>query len=53
MKDNSNNKLSNYNNGIVDGVIFCEEEEKKLLHDNKPKSKEGIGKIFRFPDLNE
>lgn len=52
MKDN-NNKLSNYNNGIVDGVIFCEEEEKKLLHDSKPKSKLEIGKIFGFPDLNE
>lgn len=51
MKDNS--KFSNYTNGIVDGVIFCEEEEKKLLHDSKPKSKLEIGEIFRFPDLNE
>lgn len=51
MKDN--NKTSNYTNGIIDGVIFCEEEEKKLLHDNKTKSKMEIGEIFKFPDLNE
>ena len=41
-----------YNNGLIDGVIPCEEEEKKLRHENEPKSKRGIIDMFNFPNLN-
>ena len=41
-----------YSNGLIDGVIFCEEEEKKLRHENEPKQKSGITDIFNFPNLN-
>lgn len=48
-----NKKSENdYNNGLIDGVISCEEEEKKLRHENEPKSKSGITNIFNFPNLN-
>ena len=43
---------NDYNNGLIDGVIPCEEEEKKLRHENEPKSKSGITNIFNFPNLN-
>ena len=43
----------NYSNGIIDGVVPCEEEERKLRHDRKPKSKLAVGGMFKFPDLNE
>lgn len=46
-------KNSKHNNGIIDGVIYCEDEEKKLIHDNKSKSKRDISEMFKFPDLNE
>ncbi|EKY27403.1 hypothetical protein [Clostridium celatum] len=42
-----------YSNGIIDGVIPCEEEERKLRHDRKPRSKLAVGGMFKFPDLNE
>lgn len=48
MKDNVKK-----NNGIIDGVTPCEEEERKLRHGNNPKSKLDIGGMFKFPDLNE
>ncbi|MDU2123661.1 MAG: hypothetical protein E7E64_14125 [Clostridium celatum] len=42
-----------YSNGLIEGVIPCEEEEeKKLRHENEPKSKSGITDIFNFPNLN-
>ena len=48
-----NKKSGNeYNNGLIDGVNPCEEEEKKLRHENEPKSKSGITDIFNFPNLN-
>ena len=50
--DKNKNSIS-YDNGIIDGVIHCEDEEKKLIHNNKPRSKLGIGGMFKFPDLNE
>mgnify|MGYP001043848769 CR=1 FL=1 len=35
-----NKKSENdYNNGLIDGVIPCEEEEKKLRHENEPSQK--------------
>ena len=42
-----------YNNGLIDGVIPCEEEERKLRHGDEPKSKRGITDIFNFPNLNK
>ena len=48
-----NKKIKNvYSSGLIDGVIPCEEEEKKLRHENEPKSKSGITDIFNFPNLN-
>lgn len=41
-----------YNNGLIGGVIPCEEEENKLRHENEPKSKSIITDIFNFPNLN-
>lgn len=41
-----------YSNGLIDGVIPCEEEEKKLIHGNETKSKSRIIDIFNFPNLN-
>lgn len=53
MKIMINKKSENdYNNGLIDGVIPCEEEEKKLRHENEPKLKSGITDIFNFPNLN-
>ena len=41
-----------YNNGLIDGVIPCEEEERKLSLRDEKKSKSGITDIFNFPNLN-
>lgn len=46
-------KEVSYNNGLIDGVVVCEEEERKLQHNRNPKSKLDIGGMFKFPDLNE
>lgn len=43
----------NYNNGIIDGVIYCEDEERRLTHGKRQKSHNKFEDMFRFPDLNE
>lgn len=42
----------NYSDGLVDGVISCEEEERKLRHENDPKSASKFSNIFNFFNLN-
>ena len=42
----------NYSDGLVDGVISCEEEERKLTHENDPKSASKFSNIFNFFNLN-
>ena len=50
---NNKNDINNKNSeGLIDGVIICEEEEKKLIHGDKNKKKRGIENIFNFPNLN-
>lgn len=49
----SNDKKEvSYNNGLIDGVVVCKDEERKLQHKSNAKSKLDIG-MFKFPDLNE
>lgn len=48
-----NKKQADYNNGIIDGITYCEEEEKKLMRYNDPKSKRAESGLFKMPDLNE
>lgn len=50
---NNKNDINNKNSEVlIDGVIICEEEEKKLIHGDNPKEKRGIENIFNFPNLN-
>lgn len=43
---NNKNDINNKNSeGLIDGVIICEEEEKKLIHGDNPKEKEEL-KIY-------
>ena len=48
----NNKSKKDYNNGLIDGIIFSEEEEKKLMHENEPKPKSGVTDIFNFPNLS-
>ena len=50
MKEKSDEK--NYSDGLIDGVISCEEEERKLRQANDPKSASKFSNIFNFFNLN-
>ena len=52
MKNYGNNKNKDYDDGLINGVISCKEEERKLSHGDEPKSKNRINEIFNFPNLN-
>ena len=50
---NNKNDINNKNSeGLIDGDIICEEEEKKLVHGDNNKEKSGLENIFNFPNLN-
>lgn len=40
-------------NGLIDGVVYCNDEEKKLIHGKKQENKSKFEDMFKFPDLNE
>ena len=46
------NDKKDCNDGLIDGVVFCEVEERKLRHGNEQKPKSKLLEIFNFPNLN-
>lgn len=46
---NKNNKV----NGLIDGVVYNEEEEKKLHHSEDENFMSKIAQLLVYPDLDE